>query len=130
MSILIPLIYINNQTCGETNLWLLPICGLGSPQATRGVPYLMHVSSSRNISFSNTKYSFYIMMLITYFQDLFSLDLLKLEWSSFKDAGARPAPTSFHSAVQFGQFMITYGGRFNDNSHSDQLNVLGLSFLF
>ncbi|KAL5251259.1 hypothetical protein ACHWQZ_G016826 [Mnemiopsis leidyi] len=57
-------------------------------------------------------------------QDLFSLDLTTLEWSSFKDAGARPPPTSFHTAVQFGQFMITYGGRLNDNSHSDKLNVL------
>ena len=59
-------------------------------------------------------------------QDLFSLDLTTLEWSSFKDAGARPPPTSFHTAVQFGQFMITYGGRLNDNSHSDKLNVLGI----
>ena len=56
------------------------------------------------------------------------LDLLTLEWSSFKDAGARPAPTSFHSSAQFGQFMITHGGRFNDNSHSDQLNILGIGF--
>lgn len=57
-------------------------------------------------------------------QDLFTLDLSTLEWSYFEDAGARPAPTSFHSSAQFGQFMLTYGGRFNDNSHSDQLNVL------
>ena len=63
------------------------------------------------------------------FQDLYTLDLHKKEWSSFKDAGARPAPTSFHCAVQYKQFMLTYGGRFNDNSHSNQLNVLGKLFI-
>ena len=98
-----------------------------------------HVSSNfkheLNLLYANLKHpfsfsAFYNTTDVPFFQDLFSLDLLKLEWSYFEDAGARPAPTSFHNAVQFGQFMITYGGRFNDNSHSDQLNVLGLLFVF
>ena len=59
-------------------------------------------------------------------QDLFALDLNGLEWNKVVDAGYRPAPSSFHCAVQYQQFMVTYGGRFNDNSHSDQLNVLGV----
>ena len=58
-------------------------------------------------------------------QDLYQLDMLSLEWSKFNDAGARPRPTSFHSASQYKQFMVVFGGRFNDNAHSNELNVLG-----
>lgn len=58
-------------------------------------------------------------------QNLHVLDLVTLEWSLFEDAGARPLPSSFHSAVQYRQFLVVIGGRLNDNSHSNSLNVLG-----
>ena len=58
-------------------------------------------------------------------KDLYHLDLTSMEWSKFLDAGARPHPTSFHTSLQYEQFMLTFGGRFNDNTHSNQLNVLG-----
>ena len=58
-------------------------------------------------------------------QDLVVLDLDTKQWSSVKDAGERPSPSPFHRSIQIGQFFVLYGGRYNDNSHSDRLHVLG-----
>lgn len=57
-------------------------------------------------------------------QHLYLLDLEKLEWSRFEDAGQRPLPCSFHCAAQYKHYMIVYGGRKGDNTHSSDIHVL------